>query len=84
MRIAIVFAALASRTAVAMIDEFVAAHANDEIGRGNTGAQPLRSHLQQAVADSMTRHMEIVDLLEVVDVEIQDGDRPLGASWPAR
>ncbi len=66
-----------SRTPVAMRTNSSRAHANHEIRCRDRCAQPIRHPLQQSVAAAMA--MEIVDLLEVVDVEIEERHRALGA-----
>ena len=54
-------------------DEFVAAEPRRGVGRANRVRDPLRHDLQHLVAGEMTEG--IVDVLEPVEVDEQDGER---------
>ena len=56
--------------------ELVAAEAGDEVGVAHGGLEPLRDLDQQAVAGLVPE--AVVDDLEVVEVEEEDGDRLAG------
>src|SRR6185437_12481024 len=48
-------------------DEFIAAHAYDDVVRAGRGANPLRHGLQQLVAGLVTAG--VVDVLEAIEIE---------------
>ena len=54
--------------------ELVAAEAGDDVGAAHQRAQPVGDRAQQRVAARMAER--VVDLLELVEVDEQDGERP--------
>ena len=58
-------------------DELVAAEAGDDVGAAHGVAQPVGHGAQQLVAARVAQR--IVDLLELVEVDEVDGERPAAA-----
>ena len=57
--------------------ELVAAEAGDDVGAAHGRAQPVGDRAQQLVAAGMAQR--VVDLLELVEVDEVDGERPAAA-----
>ena len=58
--------------------ELVAAEAGDHVGFANAALETISDRLQQRIADRMSQR--VVDILEVVEIEIVDGERAGAAS----
>ena len=62
--------------------ELVAAEAGDDVARSQDAAQPLGHAAEEAIAGAVAER--VVDDLEVVEVDEQHGDAPLGAQRAAQ